>query len=264
MNFCDFLFDEGHFERSILACFRFVFLYPDDEQIPLVYYRIARSYEESGLLDLAIEYFQQVQGEVGPASSEFVSAQHRIAYIRLMDADYDAVHEIASEAIDPYLIVFDGYASLSQREWEDARSAFLKAGKRFESPGYRRILRRLIRACEGASSVPKKKGSTAGFYGIFPGGGRVYQQDWKGAAGTLISVSGLGLQLVFRGSSPFSLWIPGIAVASLYAASVMGSTQEVEFSNEALLKRYARGINAKLGPENFVDFPEPGPLSAGS
>ncbi|MFQ6616975.1 MAG: tol-pal system YbgF family protein [Fidelibacterota bacterium] len=70
ISFCDFLFDQGYYERAILTGFRFVFLYPEDDRIPAVYYWIARSYEETGNYDLAVEYYRQVQSEVDPASTE--------------------------------------------------------------------------------------------------------------------------------------------------------------------------------------------------
>lgn len=263
LNFSDFLFGEGYFERAILASFRFIFLYPEDELIPQVYYRIARCYEESGVLDLAIEYFGRVQDEVGPASREYLSAQQRIAYIQLMKGNYQAVHELAINGNDPYLTVFDGYASMSELKWEEARESFLKVGRGSALDHHDRMLRRLVRACQGAHSIPKRKGTTTGLWGIFPGGGRIYQEDWSGAAGTLVSVGGLGLQLLFRGSSSFSLWIPGAALAALYGGSVVGSIRDVEHANERLLQRYARGVKAKLGPESFLDFPEPGNLSRG-
>ena len=30
-SFCDFLFEQGHYERCVVACFRYLFLYPDAE-----------------------------------------------------------------------------------------------------------------------------------------------------------------------------------------------------------------------------------------
>jgi len=262
LNFCDFLFDEGYYERTVLSCFRYIFLYPDDELIPLVYYRISRSYEESGISDLAIEYYQQVQSEVGSGSSEYRSALYRITHLHLQNGNYGKVHDIASGTNDPYLIVFDGYANISELNWVEAKESFLAARKRFRSDRYDRTLRRLIRACDGVSSISKRSGFYTGLFGIFPGGGRIYQQDWAAATGVLVSSIGLGIQLIGGSSSVISSGIPVIALAAIYGGSVLGSVRDVEYANQQLQKRYARGVKAKLGSRNFLDFPEPGHLSS--
>jgi len=261
LNFCDFLFDEGYYERAILACFRYVFLYPDDRIISLVYYRIGRSYEKSGIYNLAIEYYKKVQSEVGSGSSEYTSSLYRITYLHLQSGNYGEVLDIARDIDDPFLLVFDGYANISELKWEEAKESFQEARKRFRSSVHERTLTRLIRACNGVSSISKRNGSHTLLFGIFPGGGRIYQQDWVAASGTLVSTIVLGFQLVNRGSSFTSFLIPGISLAAIYGGSVLGSILDVEYANKQLQKRYAKGIKTKLGPENFLDFPEPGHLS---
>ena len=31
ISFCDFLFNEGHYERSLIACLQFLYRYPEDQ-----------------------------------------------------------------------------------------------------------------------------------------------------------------------------------------------------------------------------------------
>lgn len=261
LNFCDFLFDASYYERCVLASFRFIFLYPDDELVPLVHYRIARSYEESGSWDLALEYYSQVQTEMKANSSGYTSALHRTAYLELARENYDKVHEMASGNKDVYLTVFDGYASISELKWDEAKRSFEIARRRFGPGSHDRLLRRLIRACAGASSIPKKKASTTGLFAVLPGGGRIYQGDWNAALGILVCTAGLGFQIGSGGSSFIASWIPRLAIVAVYGGSFAGSVRDVEYANRELMKRYARGVMRKLGPENFLDFPEPGHLS---
>jgi len=244
-----------------LACFRYIFLYPDDESIPHIYYRIGRSYEESGIFNLAIEYFQRVQEELGPGSSEYTSAHYRITHLFLKSEDYSHVYELAGGREDPYLSVFEGYANLSELNWVGAKKSFEAARRQFRSRRHDRTLRRLIRACDGVSSITKRSRMNTLIFGIFPGGGRIYQQDWVSATGTLISTIGLGVHLISGGSTFISFWIPGITLVSLYGGSIVGSVLDVEYANEQLQKRYARGVKSKIGSEIFLDFPEPGRLS---
>ena len=106
-NFCDFLFDEGHFDRCIVASFRYLFLYPNDPLTPNVYYKIARSYEEQGNFPLATEYFEKVQNEVQPNSSEFRAARYRLIYLHLMQGEFDTVTTMVGTTQDPYLMTLD-------------------------------------------------------------------------------------------------------------------------------------------------------------
>ncbi|MFQ6676171.1 MAG: tol-pal system YbgF family protein [Fidelibacterota bacterium] len=256
LSFSDFLFNEGYYERTVLASFRFIFLYPDDERVPSVYYRIARSYEEMGSRDLAIEYYEQVQSEVDPASTEHLFARYRITYLNLLHGDYDRVIEGVRGSSDPYLLVFAGYAEFSQRHWKEARDYFSRARRTFGSGRRGAVLRRLIQACDRASDVPRGDPVRAALFGMVPGGGRVYLEDWFAALGTFVTTVGLGVQVLADGGSPVARWVPPLVLAGVYGGSILGSVRDVEFANRRREERYARRVQAVLGPENFLDFPE--------
>ena len=48
VSFCDFLFNEGYYERCLLTSFQIIYKFPNDPNISIIKYYIARSYEEMG------------------------------------------------------------------------------------------------------------------------------------------------------------------------------------------------------------------------
>ena len=119
-GFCDFLFEQGYYERCVVACFRYLFLYPNDPLTPNVYYKIARSYEEQGKYKLATDYYSKSQNEVQPNSSEFRATKYRLIYLNLMQGDYDTVYTMVGSTKDPYLLTLDGYANFNDLKFDEA------------------------------------------------------------------------------------------------------------------------------------------------
>ena len=146
---------------------------------------------------MAEEYFQQVQSMVLPNSLEYRAADYRLTFLSLQKGDYLAVHEaLSNDSLDPYFIVFDGYANFMELKWAEAKEDFQLCQQRFKTQKYDRLLKRLIRGCEDASDLPVKNRSLAGILSVLPGGGRVYLGDWIPATGTFIASVGLGLRLM--------------------------------------------------------------------
>lgn len=256
-SFCDFLFDEGHYERCVVACFRYLFLYPDDPLTPNVYYKIARSYEEQGDLQLATVYFQKVQNEVLPNSSEFRAARYRLIYLTLMQGAFDTVHTMVGTTQDPYLITLDAFAKFNDLQFQEAKERFAEARRVFQSRDHRRNLAVLMRACDNVEKLPNRDPVKTGLFGIFPGGGRAYLQDWIPAVGTLVSTTGLTIQFAAGGPTAVAKWVPRLALAGLYGGSIWGSVKGIEFANRQREIRYTRRVQARYGPNLFLDFPEP-------
>ena len=60
LSFCDFLIDEGHYERALLSLFQYLYKFPSDSlEVPILYH-IARSYDLSGNPILANRYYDEV------------------------------------------------------------------------------------------------------------------------------------------------------------------------------------------------------------
>lgn len=256
-SFCDFLFDEGHFERSIVASFRYLFLYPNDPLTPNVYYKIARSYEEQGNFPLAVEYFQKVQNEVEPRSSEFRAARYRLVYLNLMQGNFDTIKTMVGTTEDPYLITMNGFSKFNNLDFEMAKECFQKARRLFKSEDHRRNLTVLMRACDNVQKLPNLDPVQTGLYGIFPGGGRLYLQEWIPASGTFISIASLGIQFFNTSPTAIAKWVPRLTLLGLYGGSIWGSMKGIEHANIQREIRYTKRVQERYSPQLFLDFPEP-------
>tara|TARA_B100000315_G_scaffold52719_1_gene47084 strand:- start:274 stop:1269 length:996 start_codon:yes stop_codon:yes gene_type:complete len=256
LNFCEFLFDEGYYERAVLAYFRYAFRYPEDPLISVIYYKIARSYEEMGNNELALEYYGRVQSFVKRNSSEFKATIYRITYVHLKNGNYQDIYDTASDSLDPYLKVFEGYAYLSELKWENAKNSFSSAMYFFDTDEYNDQLKSLIRVCKNVKNLPMKNRSMTLLASIFPGGGRFYHQDWYAAGGTLFTTLGAGIQLA-TGGSMFGTIVGGLTLAGMYGTSIWGSVKDVDYANTQMMKVYAKRIKLKYSPKEFIDFREP-------
>jgi len=257
MGFCDFLFSEEYYERAILAYFKFLFLYPDDELLSIVYYKIARSYEELGNYKLATDYYQRVQREVTPNTSEYMASEYRIVYLSLLTDQYDTVYERSSNLNDPYMLIFQGYAHFSQLQWDEAKESFQLASEYFDDDEYKEVLILLMNTCDEVRDLPLKSKVLAGLSGIFPGGGRIYLCDWIPFAGTMVTTGGLGFQITFGSSRTIIKLISGFSLVATYLMNIWGTIGDVDYFNNQRVLRYVEETKSRLGPEIFMDFREP-------
>ncbi len=68
ISFCDFLFEEGYYERCLISSFQFLYRLPNDPVKPALLYLIARSYEEMENYSLARRYYRRVM-DIEPITS---------------------------------------------------------------------------------------------------------------------------------------------------------------------------------------------------
>ena len=68
LSFCDFLYNEGYYERCLISCFQFLYRLPDDPLRPAILYLIARSYEGMEKYSLARRYYNRVM-KIEPENS---------------------------------------------------------------------------------------------------------------------------------------------------------------------------------------------------
>ena len=187
LSFMDFLFQEKKYDKCITAGFRYNFLYPEDSLIPEIYFFIARSYEELTDYNKALEFYKKSQNLSKINSSLFKSNQYRIAYIYLMLGNFNEVNKISEISKDPYLITFNGFAKLNDLDFVNSKNEFNKARKLFKSKSNRRNLSILMRACDNVKKLPNLNPSRAAMYGIIPGAGRLYLQEYRQAIATFSS-----------------------------------------------------------------------------
>jgi len=194
LSFCDFLFNEGHYERCLLSSFQLLYKFPNDPVIPAVNYYIARCYEEMRNFDLAHKYYDKVIKAEGEGSNIHRAAQYRDHYTSLIAEELDDLLKDTENTDDPYLMTFRGYAHMKKLEWEDARASFISAQEAFSHPHYDELMTPLYQTIENVNSVTRhNKYLVFLSSALFPGGGQFLLKEWNKGQGILSSV---GLMLL--------------------------------------------------------------------
>tara|TARA_B100000214_G_scaffold116805_2_gene82499 strand:+ start:1094 stop:2164 length:1071 start_codon:yes stop_codon:yes gene_type:complete len=194
VSFCDFLFNEGYYERCLLTSFQIIYKFPNDPNIPIIKYYIARSYEEIGSYELAHSYYDQVKAVAEPGTIIYKAVEYRKSYINLISGEVDELLENTQKTEDPYLLAFRGYAHMNKMEWEDARASFISAQSRFSHPHYDELMSPIYQAIENVHTVPRHNKYLVLFSGaLFPGGGQFMLKEWNKGQGIFSSV---GLMLL--------------------------------------------------------------------
>ena len=187
-SFCDFLFNEGYYERCLISSFQFLYRLPDDPVKPALLHLIARSYEEMGNYFLARRYYNRVVDIESSNSIAYKSAKYREIYCYLMEGDIESVKLKTDSTKDPYFLTLRGYSYLRSLDWEKARTVFISAEEKFKDKHYSKLMIPLYQAIENVSGIRKHSKFTVAMSGLFlPGGGQLALKDKKNAQGILIS-----------------------------------------------------------------------------
>ena len=187
LSFCDFLIDGGHYERSLLSLFQYLYKFPGDSLELPVLYHIARSYDLSGNPVLANRYYDQVINLSEENFRVSKAAKYRKLIIKYYQEDYESVLEETDNSTDPYMITLRGYVFLKELDWISARQAFLSADERFKHRHYSRLIASIMQSIDNAAEVPIKNKWQTLVASLVPGGGRAYLQEWGNAGGAIAS-----------------------------------------------------------------------------
>ena len=296
LSFCDFLIDGGHYERSLLSLFQYLYKFPGDSLELPVLYHIARSYDLSSNPVLANRYYDQVINLSEENFRVSKAAKYRKLIIKYYQEDYDSVLEETDNSTDPYMITLRGYVFLQQLDWISARQAFLSADERFKHRHYSRLIASIMQSIDNAAEVPIKNKWQTLVASLVPGGGRAYLREWGNAGGAIASFflvaslasSNTGLmqsgnlslvdnrnELIPQGldyklddnSLPTEvtlsntnnnlIYTPAILALSIYLGTIMKTYDGVDNANQRLFRNHINTTIAKTPLESFMDFSEP-------
>ena len=187
LSFCDFLIDGGHYERSLLSLFQYLYKFPGDSLELPVLYHIARSYDLSGNTVLANRYYDQVINLSEENFRVSMAAKYRKLIIKYYQEDYESILEETDNSTDPYMITLRGYVFLRELDWISARQAFLSADERFKHRHYSTLIASIMQSIDNAAEVPVKNKWQTLAASLVPGGGRAYLREWGNAGGAIAS-----------------------------------------------------------------------------
>ena len=187
VGYTTFLYNEGFYERALLAYFQYLYKYPEDDLELATYYQIAKCYEKLDNWDLAKNYYNRIIQETLPGSSYSNAAKYQIHYVNLVNEKYDEIIENTVETTDPYEMIFRGYAHFENLEWKKAKQSFQAAEVKFDHNHYSKLIKAWYRAIKSAENAPLKKRTPALLSSLFPGGGFIYLDQKKNAVGLISS-----------------------------------------------------------------------------
>ncbi|MBT3479287.1 MAG: hypothetical protein HOD10_00395 [Candidatus Marinimicrobia bacterium] len=185
VNFANFLYDEGFYERALLSYFQYLYRYPKDELEMAAYFQIGKCYESLENWDLAKNYYNRILHENESESVAVNAAQYQLLYISLINEDYQGVLDTTENADDPYDLIFRAYAHFELLEWTKSRQSFKAAEAIFRLSHYSKQIRPWYKAIKTAENAPLKQKTPALLSSLAPGGGFVYLKQTENAVGSI-------------------------------------------------------------------------------
>jgi tetratricopeptide (TPR) repeat protein len=177
-EFAEQYFKKGEYYRAIGEYERFIYFFPEAEQVELARYRIGLAYLRGERYEEAIEAFGHLI-ERHPGSGHAMESYLRIseAYVHLKRYDEAIVNLEDLVRIAPDQNIKDeahyqcGWSYLEKGLREDAETCFNKI-----SPGNREKyrLQQLLQELDKEQKLRRKNPATAGVLGIVPGAGHLY------------------------------------------------------------------------------------------
>jgi tetratricopeptide (TPR) repeat protein len=199
VSFCDFLFQEGHYERCLLSCFQFMYRFPGDPIEPVILYHIARSYEEMENYDLALTYYKRSKDSVNKNTIVYSACQKREAYVLFKAKKYEALFALTEKTKNPYYLIFRSYALIDQMDWGEARQNLLAAKKQFNHAHYSRLIDSLFPIINQVQELPQKKKVWVAISGaLLPGGGHLMLDDNFDGAGIFFSMATIRMMMILN------------------------------------------------------------------
>lgn len=188
-SFCDFLFQEGHYERCLLNAFQLLFKFPNDKYLANVQYYIARCYEELNNYKLAKRYYSKILNSEISDSIIYKASMYRNLYIKILLGESNELLKSTEIGNDPYVMTFRGYAQIQNMNWEEARASFISAQSLFNHEHYNNLMTPIYRAIENVNDIPRhNKYFILLTSALFPGGGQFILGDKNKGQGILSSV----------------------------------------------------------------------------
>ena len=247
ISFCDFLFNEGYYERCLISSFQFLYRLPDDPVKPALLYLIARSYEAMGNYSLSKKYYNRVIDIESKTSKAYKAANYRYLYCDLMEGNLEAVFSATQNSTDPYCLMLRGYCYLKELDWENARATFISAEEIFNDKHYSKLMIPLYQSIDDVSLIKQHSKMKVALSGlVFPGGGQLALNDKKNAQGIFASTfllysiyslgSGNKTSGAIRFSNPSGTLVPTYKGVNENFNLSGDALSKIVFSESALIK----------------------------
>lgn len=297
LNFCNFLYDSGFYNRAVVSLYQFLYRFPGDRMENVIYYKLGRSLEETGKWVEARQYYRDLESTLDTKTVEYKAAQYHDFYLQYRLADYQNLISRLDSTRDPYHLLIRGYSELATGDYQNARITFLTAEETLNETYYIDKIQPIVHLIDSVQVVPQKKRLISFFSSLIPGGGKGYIGDWQSAAGILLTTgialwispntisgqhsmkvvypvqdilpkaakinSGKGStfhypqDIASRNNNQRYMIGPVSVMTTLYIVSIWHSVSEVGQVNQKAVDDYVKDWIVSYPLKQFMDFPEP-------
>ena len=241
------------YQSAVIDYFNFLYHFPEDELVPLVHYRIGRTYERLGEFNLARDQYQLARDDPDADARVQVACMRQLARM-----DYELGHMGAiltlPDVDDPYILIVKGFASLSLVEWPRSGEYFRRAQKYFPARA-QGLLDSLVSAVDHVPDLKYYRTRKRGFFNLLPGGGLYYLGSTGEAAGYAATVSTLALGAFMVDN--WTRYVMGAGAAGLYVWSYQAAGRGMARGNERILQEYLAGVHQQYSIRMFWRFGHP-------
>ena len=241
------------FKSAVIEYYNFIYHFPNDGLVPLVHYRIGRSYEMLREFELARKEYEEVKRDTTADARIKVVCMRQLARMDYEMGLYDSVLVLPTIE-DPYLLVLKGFASLTFENWSDSEQYFRRAHRFFPSPA-QAILDSLIADLEAIPELDYYRTWKRSFVGLLPGGGHYYlgatgEAFGYGAAVAAMALTALTVDNWFR-------YVPAVGAGFLYLWSFKSAARIMQQANDRVLMEHLAGMHQRYQLRQFWTFAHP-------
>ena len=243
----------GEYQSAVVDYYNFLYHFPEDELLPLVHYRIGRSYERLQEFGLAAEQYRIVRDDSTADPRVKVVCLRQLARMDFEIGDYQAVRSLP-DIEDPYLLVLRGFASLTLQDWEQAGPLIKRAYEYYPARG-RVLLDSLLTEIDRIPELDYYRTWKRSTLGLLPGGGLFYLRQGGEGLGYAASVGSLGLSALW--AEGWCRYLLGTGAGGLYVWSFRAASREMAAANQDRLERHLAGIRQTFPLDIFWSFAHP-------
>ncbi|MFC1547720.1 tol-pal system YbgF family protein [Candidatus Neomarinimicrobiota bacterium] len=243
----------GDYQSAVMEYFSFLYHFPEDDLIPLVHYRIGRSYEHLSEYELAREQYNLVQANPDADPRVKVVCIRQLARMDYETGDYQEVLNLDSIR-DPYILVLRGFAALAVEDLASSESYFNEAYRYFP-PKAQLVLDSLLTDVRAVPEMRYYRGWKRSIANFLPGGGMFY----LGATGEGLGyIIGTGTLAIAALTTPnWTRYLMGLGSLGLYTVSFRATRKLMKEKNSTIRSTAIMSIRARYSLNAFWSFAHP-------
>ena len=247
---------DGDWKNAILQYYEYLYRFPEDSTVPVIYYKIAAVYKRSNKLDLAQSYLQKVVDKYSNSKYDLESRM-RLAFFLFEKGDYDSslIYSVCQPEFPFKIITAYNLIALDEVSLADSILGII-----VNEPGrHLTIIGELVKDLEVIPSMNwiRKWGSIS-LSGIIPGSGRIALEEYWDGTLTMLGFCGLcGIALVTERFYPQLYYYVGTGIFLYYFGNLFSTFDATKRYDVKLREKYLRELTRKHSLKKVLCLEDP-------